>query len=232
MIRRWMQIARARRTLAPGEAVSLSSEDYSDPRRDAEIDRLADRFVDEERGIVAALRADGMEITTVGDLQDGRAVREHVPVLAEWLGRVENVDVKEVIVRALGTRPHGRLAVEALLRELRDVDAPRTYRWAVGDALAAQRDRTIAPELVAVLRDPRQGIARQTVAEALGRTGDPVAFGPLVEALADPEVAGHAAQALGLLGDPAARPHLEPLRSSSTPWVRNAATQAFERLGR
>lgn len=75
---------------------------------------------------------------------------------------------------------------------------------------------------------------RQFVAYLLGRTGDPRAIEPLIEALGDVHVGvrGAAANALGALGDDTAIPYLLPLLNHPNLQMVVWAAFALTRLGR
>jgi HEAT repeat protein len=65
---------------------------------------------------------------------------------------------------------------------------------------------------------------------ALGRSRDARAVPTLIDVLDDPEVAAHAASALGQLKAFAARPALERLLTDPQPLVRREARKALKKL--
>lgn len=74
---------------------------------------------------------------------------------------------------------------------------------------------------------------RQFVAYLLGRTGDPRAIEPLIDALQDEHVGvrGAAANALGAIGDTNAVPYLMPLLRHENPQLVIWAAYALTRMG-
>jgi HEAT repeat protein len=181
--------------------------------------------------ILSELAQSGLPIEDLTVLLQDIDYSEQVPILARWLERTENLDLKDAIVRALSVTWAKPAATGPLLREFGRLDLPWQYRWQVGSALEALDDRTIGEVLLPLVIDPGQGKAREMALIALGKTGLPAALDPLVAMLADAEVVGHAADALGRLGDPAAIPALERV-DDDRDWVRTEAARAIRRLGR
>jgi HEAT repeat protein len=192
--------------------------------------------------LVGDLSEAGVPVTDLWELVNGKKqYRAAVPVLIEWLNdldrRVPAPDrekVREGLVRAL-TIPAARpAAAPALLAQFRAVADPTGVgpRWVIGNALEVVADDSVFEEVAALARDRSYGRARQMPVLGLGRSRDPRAVPLLVELLDDPDVAAHAAMALGKLGAPAARPALERLAAGgATPAARKEAKKALARLG-
>jgi HEAT repeat protein len=182
--------------------------------------------------ILAELAEAGLEIDDLSVLsQEYIDYREQVPTLVRWLERTESVELKELIARALSVKWAKPAATEPLLREFARLELPWEHRWRVGSALEDLEDRTIGEALLPLATDPRQGKAREMALIALGKTRLPGALEPLIAQLEDEEVVGHAADALGRLGDPAAIPALERV-DDERDWVRTEAARAIRKLRR
>jgi HEAT repeat protein len=167
----------------------------------------------------------------VEELRRWREYRGAVPILVEWLPKINNYRVKESIVRALTVKWAKPSATPVLISEFRDAEETAdSYKWAIGNALETIDDRGAAGELIELLRDKRHGSTRQMLAIALGRTGDLRAFDVLIDLLDDEGVVGHAVVGLGKLADPRARPRLESFISHQKAWIRRAAKQALSRI--
>jgi hypothetical protein len=167
----------------------------------------------------------------VEELRRWREYREAVPILLEWLPRINNYNVKESIVRALAVKWAKPSATPVLIREFLIADeSADSYKWAIGNALETIDDRRAAGELIELLRDKRHGSARQMLAIALGKTGDLRALDVLTDLLDDKDVVGHAVVGLGKLGDTRARPRLEPFLTHEKTWIRNAAKRALGQI--
>jgi HEAT repeat protein len=202
----------------------------------------------DEEELRAALRAAGIRDDDFGffarDIPEAgiRAPRfdfeAAVPVLVEWLPRVETALVKERIVRSLtGEKAATPLALEPLVAEFRRADDDG-LKWAIGNALATLADDSIAEELVELARDRRHGRSREMLMDALARTKDERALDALVELVDDDDVAGHAISALRRLGPKSSLPYLARARPALErqaaegvwPIARSQATKALERL--
>jgi hypothetical protein len=164
------------------------------------------------------------------------------PVLLEWLPRVNDQVLREVIARSLGfpSAPPG--TATALITEFRRQPCTEEWmstKWAVASSISEVRDATVADDLIELLRDRSHGRSRQMLCEALRRTKDPRTPEVLLELLDDPDVAGHAILELRTLGPKTSVPHLakaEPrLRRlvddpQASVFTRRQARKALERL--
>lgn len=186
--------------------------------------------------VLADLALAGYEFDSLDDLRhSGVRYRSAVPVLLKWLPLVSDLEVKAKIARALSVPWARPTAAHALIDEFKAADAEidpegTGYRWVVGNALEVVGDDSVFGELSGLALDRGYGKARQMVVLGLGRSKDPRALGVLVELLDDDDVSGHAVRALGKLGEPAARPAIESMLTSSSPWVRREAKKALARL--
>jgi HEAT repeat protein len=164
------------------------------------------------------------------------------PVLLEWLPRVEDQVLREVIARSLGFSSAPPGTAKALVAEFRrqhTSDDWMSTKWAVGSAISEVRDPSVADDVIELLRDRRHGGARQMLCEALRRMKDPRAPGVFLELLDDPDVAGHAILELRMLGPKRSLPHLEKARptlerlakdAAASPFTRRQARKALERI--
>ncbi len=95
-------------------------------------------------------------------------------------------------------------------------------------------DEAVIDPLFALFRSDPDVAVRSAAAEALGRQECVEAVDPLIEALADTsaQLRQSAAYALGLIGDPRARPALEKAKSDSDDLVRFFAEDALVEIDR
>jgi HEAT repeat protein len=217
-------------------------------RREQQRRRERGEMSADELALLEALEAAGVRTEDFGLLASatvettfdyGRAV----PVLVEWLPKVRDPVLKEIVIRSLAGRKEaksegGRALVEEF-RRLPPSDEWSSVKWAIGDALATLADASVADDLLELVRDQSHGKARERLCDALVRTKDPRAPKTLIEALDDPDLAGHAISALRGLGPKSSLPHLERARpklerlvedSGATPLARKQAGAALERL--
>lgn len=160
-------------------------------------------------------------------------VREAVPVLLRALPEIDEVAVKEQIVRGLTTPDTKRVSAEAvsvLVDEFRKSD-DHLLRWAIANALAELADEDDFDEIASLARDRRYGKSREMLALALGRMKkEPRAVDVLLELLDDDELAGHAIIGLRKLKAKRARAQIEPFRDHDKSWVRKEAKKAVAAL--
>jgi HEAT repeat protein len=181
-----------------------------------------------------ALAAAGFEVSSVADLYNRRMNYEAaIPILLEWLPKIEDPAVKESVVRALTVKWARPTAAPLLVDEFRQVDEPSGtgLRWAIGNALAEVADDSVFEDVVKLAEDRRWGKAREMVVVALGNMRDPRAVGVLRHLLSDDVVAGHAVIALGNARADEARTDIEPFLRHPKAWVRNEAKKALAKLG-
>jgi hypothetical protein len=163
-----------------------------------------------------------------------------IPVLLDWLEHVDDRvpaegrrKLHEGLVRALTVRAARPSAATVLIRQFRLVEDPSGLglRWAIGNALEVVADDSVFDEVELLVRDRSFGRARQMVVLGLGRSRDRRAVPLLTDLLHDPDVAAHAATALGKLKAVEARSALEQRLTDPQPLVRREAKTALKRLG-
>jgi HEAT repeat protein len=182
--------------------------------------------------VLQDLTAAGFRVRTVGELRRvGAEYAAAVPILVRWLPAVDDRYVKEDIVRTLSV-PWAKAAAQALLQEfqrLPDEDGIG-LRWAIANALSVVADEDDFDEVAALAVDPTQGRAREMLVAALGNVHSDRAFELLRRLLDDDAVAGCAVMGLGNLGDPRAKPLVEPFINHPKKWVRDEAQKALKKL--
>ena len=184
--------------------------------------------------VTEALRRVGYEVASVWDLVNTRErYPDAVPVLWKVFGSVQDLGVKEGIVRAL-TVVEARGGEQALLDEFEFVVGPSPrvdhYKWAVANAVSVIATPAAVDRVLRIVRDRRHGMARQMLVSWLGKARDPRTEGVLIEVLAEESLVGQAVGALGAVGTAGARPHLERLRAHEKAWVRKAVVKALARI--
>ncbi len=182
--------------------------------------------------IISDLRAVGFEIKTLDELRRshtkyGRAV----PILVGWLSKIQDVDAKESIIRTLSVPWAKGSATRGVLDEF--YKAPpeaQNLKWAIGNAMEVIADQSVADEILKIVANRSNGMARQMFVLALGKLDAQESIPVLIELLEQEDVAGHAAQALGSLRAVAARSELQKLTIQGKPWVRKAAAKAISQI--
>jgi hypothetical protein len=155
----------------------------------------------EAEPLLAALEAAGVDTVDFGQFSDFTTFdfARATPILIDWLPRVDDPRLKEVMARSLtGQRGAQGAGAQRLIAEFRrpDYAEHEALRWAIANALATLAGPADADDIIDLLRDRRYGKARQMLCDALARTRDPRRDDVLVALIADDDVAGHAILAL------------------------------------
>lgn len=180
--------------------------------------------------ILNDLAAMGFRVKTLSDLVTARMeYATAIPLLVDWLDRVENQDVKLAIIQCLSVRAARSIAGPALIREFKSLDGWMA-KWTAGNALSVVADDSVFEEVAALALDKSYGRAREMLAVALGNMRSPRAVGVLMQLLEDEEVSGHAIIALGKLKVTDARDAVLRFLDSPKAWVRNEAKKALKRI--
>src|SRR5262249_43716844 len=141
--------------------------------------------------IVAELQSAWFAYTSLDDhRRSGKRYRAAVPILVSWLPKVEALDVKESIVRTLSVPRAKAIATRPVLQEFSK--APKdamALRWAIGNAMEVIADSSVADEILSIVEDSSNGIARQMFVLALGNLQYPRAIPVLIGLLNDEDVA-------------------------------------------
>jgi HEAT repeat protein len=213
-----------------GDASRLWTAETSNVAKQAEPSH-----VDEAQPVIDELRAQGYPVDAVADLLNKRLrYADAIPTLLRWLPRVKDPAVKEDIVRALSVPWARPAAASPLIHEF--VKAPNDselgLRWTIANALAVVADDSVFDDVVALLRNPEYGRAREMLALALANMKTPRAADVLVAALQDPVLAGHAVKALGKLKSKRAESAIRPFTNHPKAWIRAEAKKALKSISK
>ncbi len=183
--------------------------------------------------VLADLAKAGFEIGRISDLYNKKYnYKTAIPILLRWLPQIENMDVKEDIVRALSVTWAKPVAAPILIDEFRKKqnESGTGIKWAIANALSIVADDRAFADIVDLAQDPQHGTARQMLAVSLGNMKDPRAQDVLINLLDDDEVAGHAIIGLGKLKSKKAHQAIERFLHHPKTWVRNEAKKALAKI--
>jgi HEAT repeat protein len=189
-----------------------------------------------EKPILVDLAAVGYEVISLASLREsGIKYKEAIPTLVDWLERASDSKVKGELARALSVPWAKSSATQPLIRAFRDVDPAvdptgTGLRWTIGNALNVLFHDAHFSAYVDLASDSRHGAARQMVVLALGRSRNPEAVRVLLSLVDEPDVDGHAIQALAKLKAPAARAALVSKLDDPRAWVRSQARRGLNGL--
>ena len=185
--------------------------------------------------VLAELRQAGITVEWISDLYNKRFdYRSAIPILLNWLPRVENPAVKEAIVRALSVSWARKTEAPVLLvEEFRKAKGKSALNWAIGNGpFIVVADDSVLDDIVDLIRDETYGKAREMLVIALGRMKTPEVKYTLIKLLDDENLAGYAIMALGRLKIQEARPAIERFLTHSKSWVRREAKRALAKIDR
>lgn len=155
-----------------------------------------------------------------------------VPILLDWLPRVQNEHVKETIARQLKTPTAKTIATAPLIKQFRTVQE-QSVKWAIGETLHYVADRSQYDDLVDLAADPQHGQARGMLVDMLWRVKTDRADQAILAALDQPGVYRSAMSAARRrFGNETARQHIAPLVNHTDEGVRNAARDQLKRIDR
>ena len=183
--------------------------------------------------VLADLVKAGFEIVRISDLYNKKYnYKTAIPVLLRWLPQIENMDVKEDIVRALSVSWAKPVAAPVLIDEFRKIqnESSTGIKWAIANALSVVANDRVFADIVDLAQGPKHGTARQMLAVSLGNMKDSSAQDVLINLLDDDEVAGHAIMGLGKLKSKKAHQAIERFLNHPKTWVRNEAKKALAKI--
>jgi HEAT repeat protein len=189
----------------------------------------------ESEKILEDLASLGIQLTSLSDLLHLNIdYREAIPLLIEWLHKVENKRVKEVIVRALTTKWAKSIASESLLMEFRKCSQNEEtgLKWAIGNALSETADENNFQDIVGLIKDKKHGRSREMLVVALGNMNNPEKTRLLIDLLDDDQLVGHALIALKKSAPIEAKDKIEGLLNHPRNWVRNEAEKTLNRINK
>jgi HEAT repeat protein len=180
--------------------------------------------------VLADLARLGFKVEWISDLFGKRIVyKDAIPVLLDWLPRIDNIDVKEEIISALAVRWAKPKAAKQLIEEFKKEENKR-IRWPIANALEIVGDDSVFNEIVELVENVEYGKDREMLALALRNMKDPRAQDVLIGLLDDSFVIGHAIMALGKLKSIKAYPAIQKHVNHPKTWVRNEAKKALARI--
>jgi len=186
----------------------------------------------ESASLLADLAQMGFVVDWVSDLYTKKLnYRKAIPVLLDWLPRIENIDVKESLVRALSIPSAKSIAALPLIEEFKKArPESSSLKWAIGNALSIVADDNVYEDVSRLAQDRQHGKAREMLVLALGNMKNSQAQDILIDLLNDNEVCGHAIMALGKLGSSKAYPEIEKFLENPKAWVRKESKKALLKI--
>lgn len=201
--------------------------------REKEQQRNAANYAAAAEPVLRDLVASGLRVTAIGQIRKHRSnYQTATPILLRWLSKIEDIQVKEDIVRTLSVPWAKPDAAKPLLREFEGADdaSGTGIRWTIANALEVVADDSVFDEVLCLAQNRSYGKAREMLVTALGNMQPDRAVPALTEFLQDGDLVGHAVIGLGKLKTFRARPYLEAQLNHPKQWVREEAKKALARI--
>jgi HEAT repeat protein len=181
--------------------------------------------------VISDLVNEGYTVETISELLKVGKYNNAIPILLKWLPQVDNLRVKESIVRALSVPWARPLANKVLIEEFAKANNNSlSFKWATANAISIIADDDDFDDIVNLLKDETHGKAREMLTLALGNIKSTKAEDALIELLDDETCAGHAIMALAKLKSKRSVPKIQALLSHSKSWVREEAKKAIIKI--
>lgn len=179
--------------------------------------------------VIDDLNREGFKVVWISDLYAKKLnYKKAIPVLIKWLPLIDNLDVKESIIRALSVHWAKPTAALPLIHEFENANPESIgLKWAIANGLSIVADDSVYTEIVNLVRNKKHGKAREMLALALGNMKNLQASDVLIELLNDEVVFGHAIIALGRLKSRKAYLKIEKYIDHPKAWVRKEAKKAL-----
>jgi HEAT repeat protein len=180
-----------------------------------------------------ALSNVGIQIDDIFDLVNTpRPYPEAIPVLINLLkDGISHDGIKEGVVRALAVKEARGKAGKVLIEEFHKVpDEKSLLRWTIGNTIATVISEDDVPEVLNIVKNKNNGMARQMFVIALGNFQSQQIEQTLIELLSDDEVVAHALDALGKMKSVNAIEKIRSLLSHSKSHVKKEARKALKRI--
>ena len=233
-------MSRDRSNDPPKTAAELMADLESDPEYVARMKsqqeqrlKAVEQSLRNAKPILLDLASAGFYVDSVADLFNRKMNYEKaIPILLSWLTRITDPAVKEDVIRALTVPWAKPTAALPLIQEFRRAadSSSAGFQWAIANALSVVADDSVFDDVVQLVRDGRNGKAREMFALALGNMKNPQAVRVLTDLLGDAKVVGHAVMALGILKANDARSSVEKLASDPKKWIRKEVQKALAQM--
>ncbi len=184
----------------------------------------------DSQSVINDLEKIGIHVELISDLYNKSVnYKNAIPILLKWLPLIDNLDVKESIVRSLSVPWAKHIAARPLVQEYQKYDN-KTYgslKWAIANALSVVADDSVFIEIKEFLFDEENGDSRQMLAVTVGNMKKPEAEDLLIELIKNDIVVGHAIIGLRKIKSKKALPYIKRFENHPITWVRNEAKKAI-----
>ena len=150
-------------------------------------------------------------------------------ILLSWLARTDDVDVQEMLVRALAAARPTEAFDGRPLADVFDKTSSDSLRWAIANTLSVASVTHISDWVVHALRRRDSGKAREMLSIAAARLGPHEAANETLLSVLS-ELPGHAAMGVALSGTTRELPALQAAATVTKGWKRKAVEKAIRAI--
>ncbi len=143
-----------------------------------------------------------------------------IPILLEWLSRVDLSALREDIVRTFAVPWTDPNIAPELIRIIDLETEDSSFSWAIANTLEVIADETIQEDLIRLISKDELGSTRQMLVLALGNINNESSINTLVSLLPDHDLIGHAIMALGKIYPPNLEEIISPYKDHEREWIR------------
>ena len=177
----------------------------------------------------------GIEVDSVYDLVNtSMSYPEAIHPLIEHLKNIQDVNIKEGIIRALTVKEAKGIANNPLFEEYNKTNeiANSGIRWVIGNAFTVIIGAEDVDRILKIVSNKDNGMSRQMFVMALSKikSRKQDIENVLIDLLDDDLVCSHAINTLGKLKSVKAEPLLLTLTEHSRPLVRKEAVKALKKI--
>lgn len=173
-----------------------------------------------------------LNINSVYDLVNKQYIfsDELILFLVKLLDETDNIDIKEGLIRALTFKNASKYAAKKIIEEFLSIN-DENYQWVCGNALGTMINKQNEKHLLLIAKDKSFGQSRQMIIANLWQCElSPKVVDLLIQLLKEPDVCGHAIEALKKIKSKRTRPYLELFLDYPITWIRNNAKKAIQSI--
>lgn len=190
-------------------------------------------MLDEANKVKSELAKVGITINEIYDLvNSSKPYPAAVPVLLDLLKKgIENIGIKEGVIRALAVKEAVGIASQVLLEEYSKIPKDKSLlRWTIGNTIYTTIKEDDVERILPIVQDKRNGMSRQMFIAALGKVTSKKAEDTLIMLLDDDEVAAQAIEALGKLKSKKSKAKILTLTSHPNALIKKEAKKALKKI--
>lgn len=190
----------------------------------------------EDEAVSSALKKVGVEVKSVYDLVNStRNYSEAIPVLIEYVQKVQTPQILEGVVRALTVKEARGIASKPLIKFFEEYEtmgdsAKELTKWTIGNALEVISDQTILEDLIRLAKDKKHGMSRDMLPRAIGKLKPENLENHMIDFLEDEDLVKSAIYVLGRMKSQKAVNKISTYLKHEKSGIREEAEKALAKI--